>query len=490
MNILPGSAYLGKGIDVFGAFDVSSVLNSFRLFDASQPGTATYGVPGSGVTYDVPAGVSAYAIEQREGTSEVFSKKSDFSKFISAEASLEGNYLAFSGEFEANFSQIKNTVSEYTFGTYTLYSSGYGVALEDSSELALAPSVKQDQDYAAIPTEYNEDTRPLFYTFLRKYGTHYVHAVEMGGRLYYNVAIDNSFETSEEDFKANISAEYKGVFGASGSSSVEWNRVSNQWADHRSARIRACGGSESILASLAVPRKGENHADALSQWISSISQRPGPMRFLLKSVDTIFSGAKAAAMARAVEDYCRMRVAFHFRYSGNSKPQLELFANGKSFVELTGDSFVSVLAALDRSTLNIVDYLDYTDYSATVREEILRRLKSYNTAPNAQELIIMYACTQNGGAFEHLSLRDVEAHLAGIGADAGLNAWADVFTVSAPNQWWAYSAIGVPGSPSGTAVESFGVHLERTLAPRDQYMYAEAFMEPQYAAGKNLFTPR
>jgi hypothetical protein len=100
-DLILGYDYVGRGFDVFGAFDVKSLAQKQRLFDTATPSDQTYTL---GTTvYAIPQNTAVLEVKSQGGQTVSFSQKSDVSEFFSIQAGIEGNYLAFSGAFEASF---------------------------------------------------------------------------------------------------------------------------------------------------------------------------------------------------------------------------------------------------------------------------------------------------------------------------------------------------------------------------------------------------
>ncbi|KRA81917.1 hypothetical protein ASD78_01190 [Lysobacter sp. Root667] len=303
-QVVPGHSILGKGFNIFGRYNSSAARK--MLFDTTETGDRTWLNAFSGNTYLIPEQVDdPLPVGAHEGSSHVFSSRSDVSEYFAAEAGLSARFRVFSGEFKAAFSGIASSVQDYHMGLYSVKSRSYKLRLKDDSFDKLYPGLEKDPDFTDLPESFdptNHANTAKFFAFFAKFGTHYVNEVVMGARLDYFVYADKAQVSSQKSFEANLRAEVKAVFFAGkAESQLMWTEALKSWVDARTVRISTIG-SVSILNSL-VPEKDQNFHELYSQWLAMAQAAPMPVEYKLKSVADAFSGKKAIALRLAMEAY-------------------------------------------------------------------------------------------------------------------------------------------------------------------------------------------
>ena len=374
-DLIPGYDYVGRGFDVFGTFDIRSLAQKERLFSTNTPGDQTYML--GETVYVVPQNTAVLEVKAQEGQTVFFSQKSDVSEFFSAQAGIEGNYMAFSAAFEAAFGSIAKRVSEYQFGMFYLTTEGFAVEVIEATPDQLLPAVKADPDFMNLPTKYTPENEYLFFRFFDKYGTHFVRSVNLGGRLLYSVAIDKSYGFSQQDFETKLTAEYKATFGITSYAQVEWQNVGQSWADNRMVTIDAIGGDTSLLNGLKQSEPPDNFNQAFESWIASLPTNYGATNFALSGVDQLFSGDQAQAVKQAIAAYTQQHLFLQAQGGLSKYVSGSIILGGKPVVLPQPQQSVGGLGlvVIDRTSLEPVFMASYptnaatsTDYNQVVKD--------------------------------------------------------------------------------------------------------------------------
>ncbi|HEY9823907.1 MAG TPA: MAC/perforin domain-containing protein [Stenomitos sp.] len=499
--LIPGYDYVGKGFDVFGEFNQTSIKQP--LFMTTTPSNQTYNL--NNQSYVVPQNLGVMEIQQKNGCSTVFSEKSDFSEFLSLQAGIEGNYLAFSGEFNASFGNISKGTSDYQFGLYYLFTDGFAVELQQPTRDNLLPSVLNDPDFQNLPTTYTPENQILFFRFFDKYGTHFIRSVEMGGRLFYSVAIEKSYNFTETEFTANLTAEYNAaLFDVKANAQADWKSIDQTWVNNRQVTINAVGGDDSILNVLKQPEPPQNFNDTYTQWLTTLATQPGPVNFTLMGVDAIFSGEQADAVKTAIEAYCQRRVVLNAVGSDQIQSTTgSITLDNQPLLQPNFQDDGLTVAIIDRVSLeplfqetykmgwrpgmwnpNSLEYPVNYDYS-----DLMEDLQEFEGNADVIVAIVFWGQYSVWGyptqAFYDFLCR------CGAG-NALLGDWTDNST-SFSDRACAYAIAGVPGFAKGQAVESYAA-----LKPPGTYYYQgmtypsltlQVDLKPEYVGGKFMYTP-
>ncbi|APR87855.1 hypothetical protein A7982_13204 [Minicystis rosea] len=298
---IPGASALGYGFNALGNYDVSSLTQQIFTHQTTQASTWTY--EPTGITYYVPDNTSVLPNTSTTGAAEVFSTRQQFQESFATKAKIKGSYGAFSAQFDFAYSTTFKTDKSYYYALYDMDYTGWNLSLADHSSAWVSKSFINDPDVEALPSAYTEENRELFFTVFRKFGTHYVNQVTVGGALDYYLGVEQSYSSDEMKVQANVSLEYKALFvSASAQASADWSQLGEEWTNSRSVKIAAVGGDSSLLNSLT-PQYGDSYATTFTSWTSAVMKNPAVIGFGLRSLDYLFSGDKAAAVKQALDVY-------------------------------------------------------------------------------------------------------------------------------------------------------------------------------------------
>jgi hypothetical protein len=301
MDNVPGADDLGWGFDIFAGYSDSALKT--RLFDIK--GGSAWTDPISGRDYLLPANVALNIVEKNDSHSEVFDTTTQVQEHFAAKAKLEASYVsefgAFSGAFNSAYQKDREQIDLFKYALFESENLAWRLSLESQSLTQLTSEVQNE--IAALPAQFSRDTRGSFFRFLRKYGTHFVSRVAVGGRLYYYVAVNKSFLTDDSKISADVTLEYNAVLvSARAESEAEWSRLGKSWVENRTVHVEAVGGAPDSLL-LAAPEFDDNRSAIFKQWVESIKNAPATMDFELRPISVLFPDNKAASMEAALQAY-------------------------------------------------------------------------------------------------------------------------------------------------------------------------------------------
>lgn len=297
MATIPGIGVVGFGFNIFKNYDQSSTTS--QLFNLGALDSDTFAL-GSTI-YTVPANVAVTPLKSREGESQVYSSREKVQDHFSLKAGITGTGFGFTGHIDSSYSKIRNSSKDYFYALVEESDEAFALKLKDSGKGMLNGDFKDEM--ALVPERYTLETQNAFFSFFRKFGTHYVDQVKMGGRLQYSVAIEKSFTSDETQLNINLDAEYKGAFASvKATSESEWKKVDKNWSQSRIVKVKAIGGNHAIMDAL-VPTVGEWKGNFFAEWHASLEANPGAVGFNLRPISNVFQGAKSDEVGKALLAY-------------------------------------------------------------------------------------------------------------------------------------------------------------------------------------------
>jgi hypothetical protein len=259
--------------------------------------------PASGITYEVPDNTSIIPDTSSGGWAQIFDTRQQFQNYFSGKAGVKASYGGFSAQFNIAYSSTFHTDTSYYYGLFDADFTGWGLAVADQSPSWVSSSFLNDPDVQNLPTSFTPENQEQFFAVFRKFGTHFVGQVTLGGSLYYYLAVEKSYTQNETQVEANVSLEYKAVFVSSkATASAEWQTLGQTWADSRIVTVSATGGDASVLSALD-PGYGDSDVDIFNAWSSAVIQNPAAVGYQLRPLNLLFSGDTAAAVQAALQVY-------------------------------------------------------------------------------------------------------------------------------------------------------------------------------------------
>lgn len=296
---IPGAGVIGCGFNILGTYDPDSLMP--QIVNLGDPDSSTFQY--AGITYAVPQNASPVDYSVKSGTSYIYNDQEQFQSHFALKSGVSASYGAFSGQFNLAYSDTVNSDISYWYGIYETDISTWELKVKQTSANWLTPEFTSDPDVQALPDTFTPQNREQFFTVFRKWGTHYVAQVILGGSLYYYSAVMTSYSSSKTEVKANLEAEYKAVFtSAKATSEAEWEKLGQKWASSRSVTVNATGGNSTPLNVLS-PTYGDSESGTFNSWNESVAQSPSVTEFTLRPLNQLFSGAKARAVQDALYAY-------------------------------------------------------------------------------------------------------------------------------------------------------------------------------------------
>uniref|UniRef100_A0A671LIP7 Uncharacterized protein n=1 Tax=Sinocyclocheilus anshuiensis TaxID=1608454 RepID=A0A671LIP7_9TELE len=172
-------------------------------------------------------------------------------------------------------------------------SSTYRVA--DHPEL----STEFSRHLQRLPTQYDEETKPLYRRTIDTYGTHYIRQVHLGGRVRRVTAFRTCLATlkglSETDIKNCLNIELKDYFG------VPSNNMSmGFYQGFMTHKIEVLGG-EKYFPDLVL---NQSPAEAYSNWVKSLHDNPEVISYPIFPLYHLVADPEVSAnLKRAVTAY-------------------------------------------------------------------------------------------------------------------------------------------------------------------------------------------
>ncbi|WP_067707626.1 MAC/perforin domain-containing protein [Nocardia yamanashiensis] len=300
MQQIPGAGAIGSGFNILGDYSIRSLTQ--QIIDLGPDGK-NWEYPPTGITYSVPTNVQPIEYTNTTVSSFVYSTVEQFQSHFATKASASASYGAFSGQFNVAYSRTVNTDQSYYYGIYESDFTAWQLNLHHSSDEWLSSDFRDDPDIKNLPSSFTPQNQEQFFAVFRKWGTHYVGQVVVGGSLDYYEAVQTSYSMNQQQVSANIQLEYKAVFtSAKAESKTQWDELGRTWSDSRIVTVDATGGDNGLLNSLN-PSYGDNHSGIFEQWSSQVMKNPSVVEFSLSPLNNLFHGNQAVAVAQALEAY-------------------------------------------------------------------------------------------------------------------------------------------------------------------------------------------
>ncbi|XP_038599328.1 perforin-1-like [Tachyglossus aculeatus] len=227
-------------------------------------------------------------------------------------------HLALAGSHSkaANFAERKSQEDQYFFSMNMLECRYYKLRLVNT------PPLKEDfkQAVHSLPFHFTNSTDSEYFQLIYNYGTHFMTALELGGRTSditalrsCKLALEN---LSEEDVVDCLNAEASANMENTGNTSTKAHKCEKQKKSHGMNRsfyemynehhVEVIGGHLTKIVDLLLDI---NKVDQFSSWMASLPKFPGlvsyslsPLHMLLRQQDPRREGLK-----QAVREYLKMR---------------------------------------------------------------------------------------------------------------------------------------------------------------------------------------
>ena len=234
---IPGLSVLGCGYDVFGIY-ASPESATYPLFDLGnmtkiRPGKEEY-------TYQIPELVKYKSFIDTVYEMHTGKSVESFRTSLTNKTRLAGSYGFFSGSLEVGFNSTSFRVTTMAFTKIMQLITRWILKLPapDDLERFLLRDVKKDID---------RDLEPV--ALFRKYGTHYLSSLIVGGRIKYTSSTDTERFGKKEglDVTAKMSLEFA-AGNISASNQTKYKKDIERFRESSQIKIRARGGSPEYIA--------------------------------------------------------------------------------------------------------------------------------------------------------------------------------------------------------------------------------------------------
>jgi hypothetical protein len=499
MHIILGADILGFGFNILGEYNTSSITS--QLFTHKNTNASQYTYSPTSITYQVPDNISVNTTTQTTGGTQVFNTRQQFQNNFAAKAGLSGSYGGFSGEFNLAYSQTFNTDSSYYYGLSEANFTGWELLLTSQSAEWMSDDFTEDPIVENLSPTFTPENREQFFEMFRKFGTHFISQVTLGGSLSYYVAVEQSFSSNEQEIQANLQLEYKAVFvSAKASAEAEWSQLGQSWANSRIVKVNAVGGDTNVLNALG-PGYGDSDSSIFTSWSTAVMQNPGVILFKLTPLSQLFSGDAANAVAEALEAYTNGAIVVnanadltpdHGQGGGDYTTSSSIIANGTVIIPNPpvpvpqpmilnngGWDYVTPIggfqiALFDANTIDVIMsqiyYQDNTNLQTEqhVYTDIMRDIHAVREKN--------YICAVSAFAIDLLNYPSTDFATWLTTCGAGLAGWKQYIGMSGTVGLASYACIGKQGLLSGTAIESFAMSPTWLYSPinRNPDIYSSA----------------
>ncbi|XP_016116697.1 perforin-1-like [Sinocyclocheilus grahami] len=209
----------------------------------------------------------------------------------------------------AKFAQSQNAMDKATFALHELSCTYYSYRVADHPEL----STEFSKHLQRLPTQYDEETKPLYRRTIDTYGTHYTRQVHLGGRVRRVTAFRTCLATlkgfSETDIKNCLNIELKITLGFLPANASLSNKCSQILKDNMSMgfyqgfmthKIEVLGG-EKYFPDLVL---NQSPAEAYSNWMMSLHDNPDVISYAIFPLHHLVADLEVSAnLKRAVTAY-------------------------------------------------------------------------------------------------------------------------------------------------------------------------------------------
>uniref|UniRef100_A0A8C2B2P8 Perforin-1-like n=1 Tax=Cyprinus carpio TaxID=7962 RepID=A0A8C2B2P8_CYPCA len=209
----------------------------------------------------------------------------------------------------AKFAKSQNAMDKATFTLHELSCTYYSYRVTDHPEL----STDFSKHLQRLPTQYDEETKPLYRRTIDTYGTHYIRQVHLGGRVRRVTAFRTCLATlkgfSETDIKNCLNIELKMTLGFLPANASLSNKCSQILKDNigmglyqgfMTHKIEVLGG-EKYFPDLVL---NKSPAEAYSNWIMSLHDNPDVLSYAIFPLHRLVADPEVSAnLKTAITEY-------------------------------------------------------------------------------------------------------------------------------------------------------------------------------------------
>ncbi len=283
---MAATSLLGFGFNIFGRASLASgtTLPVIKT-TVNAPDDNIVASPG-----DESTSVHAWTFTSREQVTEHFA----------ASASLSYSGLVFSGEFSAKYQSESANDTQTAYGLYEVLRPATITKLAEADVNVLSDSFGSSEDVLNLPSTFGPDTAEQFFRVFRRFGTHVVTEVTLGGKLSAYTSAQLTSSMTSQQAEANMKMEYAGLFSAEGSAA--WGNVTQDWGSDREISFDVVGGQPGPLAGFT-PDINATAGQLVADWLGTVDAAPAIVDFQLSPLSIAFDGQTATAVDQAIAAY-------------------------------------------------------------------------------------------------------------------------------------------------------------------------------------------
>lgn len=470
MNLVPGASWLGACLSVYDMRDPGRLAR--RLFDLGIPSTQKVGTQ----TYDLPASVMFQSGDGKSSyRAKTYRNEVEFAADYRANAKFSGQAGVSSGSLQAKWQQLTSNRSDRVVVDVATMRSSYQLELTHRSPESLSSDVREDQLYKDLPDSFTPASRHAFFSFFRRYGTHYVSRVELGGELHYFCILESAKASDEIKIEAEAKFEYGKAFGVdAGASGVTLDK---DWATSREVQIESRPASD--ISTVENTDGTLSDSSGYKQWILASTEDPAIIDFTVSPICELFSGAMHDALESAAREYSQSLIYAATAVTRNSALPGSISLSGRQLEpsNLQQATACGQLRAwqviIDKRNLavtlskvyaakytpkiisgdmldDLTPFLDDSNY-IVILTTFVSRTKNYTAPYDAQDFIVtsdMYDTRLGWGQLTPRQKKYIDA-LRNMGAGSELVKATTRIPpppFGKPGESWGYAFIGVSGS--------------------------------------------
>jgi hypothetical protein len=235
--------------------------------------------------------------------SHVSSSREEVTEQFAASVGLNYSSIAFDGEFSAKYNQDSESSSEVMYGMYEVLHPVASTRLLSTDTNQYSGTFGSDPDVVGLPDTFDPANPEQFFRIFRRYGTHFVTEITLGGRLSAYTTAKLTKEIDSSKATADMRVEYEALFGsASANASTEWAKVESSWGSDRNVSFETIGGDAQGLANF-VPDYNASAGDQVAAWLGSVKDNPGIINYRLAELSKLFVGQTALAVHKAIDAF-------------------------------------------------------------------------------------------------------------------------------------------------------------------------------------------
>ena len=267
--IIPGTTDIGVGYNIFGEY-ASAAAETLPLFDWARGGFSEQTIGNR--SFMVPSLVTALNQSGTRVTSQSGYTITEVQQGIATKAGLEGTNGAFSGSINAQYNSQQLQAKAHAYCHAMLNHGLWQLYIEPGKESQLRDLMYSDVQEALDNSTTEQEIRTLF----KRYGSHYLAGISMGGRAVLSAAVDVNYTTNNTFWKGDAKLAFEksaGLYVNDGDS----RRAAN-FAEYASVKITAIGGNPGKFPGdyFQHPyRASQDHIDSqFRAWIDSVDENP------------------------------------------------------------------------------------------------------------------------------------------------------------------------------------------------------------------------